>query len=161
MPDNHLAVLADRIADCPTPAAAWNVSRQPPVREYMLQASTIVTAWQARPETTGAAIALALRTATATRHHLRREQDVQLVWTGPTTPHVRAQPTSEIVERVINSAKRDLLLVSFATYPEPRVHKALQAAVQRGVNVAVLTENSEAAEGQYTQSSKDPFQGMD
>lgn len=161
MPDSHLTILATRIATCPNPAAAWAITRDPPVAEYIFQASAIVTAWQHQPDTTGAAVSLAIRTAVATRTRLRNAQRVDLVWTGPDTRHVQARATSDVVLEVIASARRDLLLVSYATYPEPRIRQALTEAIARGVNITALVENSRAAEGQYADAARDPFDGLD
>lgn len=161
MPDNHLAVLADRIAQCASPQQAWAVTREPPVREYQANATAIIGAWQQTPHLTGESVALAIRSATATIQTQRAQQNVQLVWTGPDTAHVRAEPTSDVVIRVINSAKKSLLLVSFANYPEPRIAAALKAALARKVIVSALTENEKAAEGQYKGPDQDPFSALD
>ena len=162
MPDSHLGILADRISACERPDQGWAVVREPPVREYISQATSIVAAWSGQPEpVTGQALALAIRSATVTRARLREAQDVHLVWTGPDTPHVRTQLTSDVVVGVINSAQRDLLLVSFANYPEPRISGALATALDRGVNVSILAENEAAAEGQYKGSVGDPYAGLE
>lgn len=160
MPDGHLNVLATRIGTCPNPAAAWAITREPPVAEYTLQATAIVNAWHTEPHTTGPAISLAIRAATNTRTRLRAAQTVDLVWTGPDTRHIRARRTSDVVIQVINSARRDLLLVSYATYPEKRIRVALTEALAGGVNITALIENEHAAEGQYEQANRDPFDGL-
>lgn len=161
MPDSHLGILADRIGNCVSPEQGWSVTREPPVREYMQQAASIVAAWNTQPEPlSGSALALALRAAMGTRSRLRAAQDVQLVWTGPDTAHVRTQLTSDVVIDVMSRAQKDLLLVSYANYPEPRVRSALVAAVDRGVNVSILAENAVAAEGQYEGPRDDPYEGL-
>lgn len=160
MPDSHLKILADRITECATPAQAWAITREPPVREYQYNATAIVNAWQQTPHRNGETIALAIRAATATRDRHRTQQHIQLVWTGPDTPHIHAEPTSDIVIKVINSAHRDLLLVSFANYPEPRITAALTDALDRNVNISALTENENAAEGQYKGPHQDPFANL-
>lgn len=161
MPDSHIGILADRIGACTTPEQGWVVTRQPPVREYMEQATRIVSAWTTQPEPmSGSALALALRAAMDTRARLRAAQDVQLVWTGPDTAHVRTQLTSDVVVDVIGRAEKDLLLVSYANFPEPRIRSALLMALGRGVNVSILAENAEAAEGQYEGPKQDPYAGL-
>ncbi len=161
MPDGHLLTLANRVAPIDSVANAWGITREPPVREYVEAATRILRAWERLPpDTTGATIAAALRSALTTRQHIAADQSIELVWTGPDTSHIRALPTSGVVIDVINAAERDLLLVSFASYRVDRIMTALRAAQNRDVNISLLLENATAAEGQYQGPVRDPFEGL-
>ncbi len=162
MPDAHLRVLADRIETHAQPETAWGITREPPVREYTAAAERILTAWSRTiPPPHGAAVASALRAASATRDAMTAAQHVELAWTGPDSTAIRAKPTSSVVTDLIGSARRSLLLVSFASRRVQPVIDALQRANARGVRISLLLENPDAAEGQYRGAAADPFPGID
>ena len=161
MPDGHLRILASRIAAHSTPATAWGITKEPPVREYTAAASRIIGAWTGLPDgVSGVTVAAAIGAAAATRTAMREHESVSLVWTGPDTQHIRAQRTSDVVLAVIAQARRDLLLVSFASTRVDRIRDALTDAAGRGVNISLLLETAEAAEGQYQGPAVDPFEGI-
>lgn len=161
MPLGHLTILADRITEHDTPATAWAITREPPVQAYTHAASRILRAWEDLPDgVTGATVGTAIGAAAATRTHLAARETVTLAWTGPDTTHLRATPTSSTITDVINSARRTLLLVSFATRAVKTINDTLRAAATRGVDISILTETETASEGAYQGGAHDAFDGV-
>lgn len=76
------------------------------------------------------------------RQQAQRESNVQLVWTGPTTPFVATRRTEQVLLDLINHAHSDLFLVSFVTYDVASVVDALNAAAARGIEICILLETS-------------------
>jgi phosphatidylserine/phosphatidylglycerophosphate/cardiolipin synthase-like enzyme len=102
--------------------------------------------WAARPDTAGAAIAIAFDAARSARRRARGPQ-VDVVATGPASAHVPVRLTSEVVVQLINGATHRLTLVSYAAYQIPAVVAALKAAVARGVQIGLILESPENLEG--------------
>jgi cardiolipin synthase len=70
----------------------------------------------------------------------RRHQSVSVVWTGPESGVSSSRLTAATVIELINAARSEILLVSYATRTEPSISAALSAAVARGVEVTLLAE---------------------
>lgn len=75
---------------------------------------------------------------TARRDH----RTVDLVWTGPEVPGSISRLTSEVVAELVDRARTDVLLVSYAMHNEPTLSAAIGRAVDRGVFVQVLCERT-------------------
>lgn len=73
----------------------------------------------------------------------RREESVELVWTGPATELVATRRTEQALLEVIQAARKDLFLVSFVAYEVPAIMKALSDAIGHGVKVSLLVESSD------------------
>lgn len=71
----------------------------------------------------------------------------EVAWTGPTPPLSPLRRTEQALLEVLNRARRELWLVSFAAYRIQSVVEALVAAVQRGCKVRLLLESPEESEG--------------
>lgn len=69
-----------------------------------------------------------------------RGQTVDVVWTGPASEVDTMRLTSAVVAELIAMARADLLLVSYATFPEHEVVSALKAACGRGIDVTMVVE---------------------
>jgi cardiolipin synthase A/B len=84
-----------------------------------------------------------------------RHQTVDVVWTGPESGISTSRLTAAAVIDLISEARRELLLVSFATQTEPGISAALDAASGRGVSIMLLAERH-ADNHSYSQAAK-PF----
>ncbi len=73
--------------------------------------------------------------------------DVRPVWTGPVSAVGGSRLTIAVVADLIAEAQREILLVSYATYPPAGVTAALSAAADRGVVVTLLLERAEDKPG--------------
>ncbi|CAM5349439.1 Cardiolipin synthase A [Streptomyces alboniger] len=113
----------------------------------------IQRAWQEEePRLSGAALALAQSTATASTS--TDEFAPQLVVSGPVSPTVPIRLTSGIVVDVIRSARESLVIVSFAAYDVPGVVAEIRAAVDRGVRVDLVLEETTSAARAFDQLHK-------
>ena len=72
-------------------------------------------------------------------------QRVQVVCSGPSTARVPVRATAQVVQDLIASARRELLLMTYSAKPYEPVLTALAAAVARGVKVAVVVETLQGA----------------
>jgi cardiolipin synthase A/B len=70
----------------------------------------------------------------------RQRQSMSVVWTGPESSVTTSRLTAATVIDLIDSARSEILLVSYATHTEPRMRVALSAAISRGVAVTLLAE---------------------
>lgn len=150
LPEGAIHPLAEAIATLPADswsalhAAATRVFAAPHYRE---QVGAFVTSWQTQaPNVPPTAVALALQAAATTLHRQRRVQTLELVWTGP----VSAQPlrrTAQVLQSVIDDARRELLIVSFAVYDIPEIGAALLRAAQRGVSIRLVIESPQVSAG--------------
>jgi phosphatidylserine/phosphatidylglycerophosphate/cardiolipin synthase-like enzyme len=85
----------------------------------------------------------------------RQHQTVTVVWTGPESRMHGSRLTAAAVIELIDSARQEILLVSFATQTEPTIRDALAAAVARGVTATLLAER--AADNPAYSIARAPF----
>ena len=88
----------------------------------------------------------------------RQHQTVSVVWTGPESGVSSSRLTAAAVIDLINAARSEILLVSYATQTEPTLNAALSAATARHVAVTLLIERYED-NPTYTAAST-PFPGL-
>lgn len=101
----------------------------------------VVAAW--RDTTIGAdELASMLLAASHVATAMTRQQSVELVWTGPTTPFVSTRRTEQALLQVIGSARVRLFITSFVAYDVSTIVVALNTASARGVAIAMLLESS-------------------
>ena len=150
LPEGAIPPLAEAIAG--VAPGAWAALHATATRvfaapQYREQVGVFLTIWQTQaPTLPPTSIALALQTAQVTLHRQRRAQTVELVWTGPTS----GQPlrrTAQVLQSVIDEARHDLLIVSFAVYDIPEIGAALLRAAQRGVRLSLVIESPQASAG--------------
>lgn len=122
-------------------AEALQAAPQPAQRARVV---SFLEAWLARaPDVPAEAVALALRAAAAATRNVREAQQVELVWTGPLAVGVPMRRTDQALLQVINSARRELLVVSFAVYKIPTIAEAIVRAATRGVVIRICVEAPE------------------
>lgn len=90
----------------------------------------------------------------------RRHQSVSVVWTGPESGVSTSRLTAATVIDLINQARVEILLVSYATQTEPSIAAALSAAAARGVTVTLLAERN-ADNPSYTSPLSVPFPSVE
>jgi cardiolipin synthase A/B len=96
----------------------------------------------------------AVRAVERARHY----QSVSVAWTGPESG-VSSRLTAAAVIELINAARSEILLVSYATQTEPQISAALSAAVARDVAVTLLAERH--ADNPSYSSAAIPFPGLE
>jgi PLD-like domain len=80
--------------------------------------------------------------AGAAYHQAKAEQEIELVWTGPSSKLVATRKTEQALLQVIDAAAYRLFMTSFVAYDVASVIKALARAVARGVTISMLLEAS-------------------
>jgi phosphatidylserine/phosphatidylglycerophosphate/cardiolipin synthase-like enzyme len=88
----------------------------------------------------------------------RQRQSVSVVWTGPESGLSSSRLTAAAVIDLIDAARSEILLVSYATQTEPSIKAALSAAAARSVAVTLLAERHEDNPS-YTAAGT-PFPGL-
>lgn len=106
----------------------------------------LVQTWLAT-ETTPREVALMLLATSHAQQKINVKQQIELVWTGPTTSFVSARRTEQVLLQVINSAKETLFITSFVAYDVSNLVTAINAAIERGVTVDMLLESSQSHGG--------------
>ena len=111
----RVEALADRLRDL-SPAEGKENLRQFVIKPTARAAlERLIAAWR-QQKIPGDVLAGILMGATLARQHAQRESSVELVWTGPTTPHVALRRTEQVLLDLINQAQSELFLVSFVAY---------------------------------------------
>ena len=86
-------------------------------------------------------------------------QSVEVVWTGPTAGAVPIRRIDQVLYDLILTAKRDILLLTFAAAKIERLKAALVAASHRNVKIRMVLEFDEESEGQLSKSALEAFSG--
>lgn len=90
-----------------------------------------------------AELAAMLMAASAAYHRAKAEQEIELVWTGPSSKLIATRKTEQALLQVIDAAASRLFITSFVAYDVASIIKALKRAIERGVHVSMLLEASE------------------
>jgi phosphatidylserine/phosphatidylglycerophosphate/cardiolipin synthase-like enzyme len=129
------------MAAYPTRAGADPVMAVVPSAHFGAVAKRLLKAWDDHPEVPGSELGPAIAAAAYAHDLARTEPEFELVMSGPTSTHVHARRTDEVLLEVIASARRSLLLVTFSLYMYPELKAALQQSIADGVHVTVLAED--------------------
>ncbi len=101
----------------------------------------------ATPDIGGAAISFALHVAA---HMASADQSVEIAWTGPGTDAVPVRRVDQVVYDLVESAKNEVLLVTFAAYKADRALSVLRDATERGVRVKLIIELAQESGGKIS-----------
>jgi cardiolipin synthase A/B len=101
----------------------------------------LLAAWQSNIP----AIELAgmLAGANAAYHRAKGEQEIELVWTGPSSKLIATRKTEQALLQVIDAAQSRLFITSFVAYDVASIMTALRRAIDRRVDVSMLLESSD------------------
>ncbi len=111
------------------------------IGDWSVQAPTIT------PAELGIMLTTALHGVTAARR-----QTLELVWTGPSSPSPLRR-TEQALLQLIDEAAHDVLIVAYAVYRVPDVQAALLRAAEREVQITIVIESPDQAEGQKAYSN--------
>ncbi len=147
--DELCGALAGLVEDAPPRqrASLSGVIASPHARARV---SGLIEAWGLAPDVSPASLAWALRAASHANERRRREQAIELVWTGPSPEGTVLRRTDQVLLDLIRSARRTLHVVTFAAYKIPILNEAMLAAARRGVAVTLIFESPEASAGKVT-----------
>ena len=110
-------------------------------------------AWLNNRNTSPLEVASALRGASAVIMQEINRGSVELVWTGPSTGQFPIRHTEQVLCELIETAKKQLFLVSFVAYEVSSIIKALTQAIERQVQINILLESSDKHGGRVTHDS--------
>jgi len=102
---------------------------------------------QVAPHVPLQALSLAIQSAARAAHANIDESSVELVWTGPESQTAAFRRTEQAILQILSSARRRIVLVSYAVYRIPHVSQALVAAAQRGITIDIIVETPHLVEG--------------
>lgn len=99
-----------------------------------------------------------LQTASATFQACRAEQQIELLWSGPSSANqIPVRRIDQALYDLIANASREILLVTFAAAKIGRLTEVLWKAVQRGVKIRLILEFKQSSEGQLSYDSLTAF----
>jgi cardiolipin synthase A/B len=161
LPVAQLHKLAHALSkhDAPTALVRHAVVNTVPTAVFRHHAAAICEAW-ASSDLGGAGVALAVWSSADAVDEVRGQQQVSVVWTGPATYEVPVRATSAVLAEVIDEARRNLIVVSFAAYKVATVVDALRAAADRGVNVRLVLESVVESKGKLSHDAKEAFDAL-
>lgn len=113
----------------------------------------LAAALNANPNVSSGELATMFRASSATASLAASASSVELVWTGPATSLVPIRHTAQVLTGLIDEARERLFVVSFVAYHVSGALDAMQRAIQRGVQVRVLLEQSKQQGGHLTVDS--------
>ena len=99
-----------------------------------------------------------LQTASATFQAYRAEQQIELLWSGPSSPsQIPKRRIDQALYDLINNASQEILLVTFAAAKVNRLTEVLWKAAQRGVKIRLILEFQQSSEGQLSYDALKAF----
>jgi phosphatidylserine/phosphatidylglycerophosphate/cardiolipin synthase-like enzyme len=135
----------------PQTGHAYQVSRvieSIPSSEAQFKVRDLLNFWQKHfPEIPLSSLGFALLTAAKASSYYRDQQKLDLVWTGPSSPMIPMRRTDQALLELIESARSNLLIVSFAVYKIQHIVKALNESAQKGISIDICLETPDASEG--------------
>ncbi|MEW1959574.1 DISARM system phospholipase D-like protein DrmC [Kineococcus sp. NPDC059986] len=99
-----------------------------------------------------------LEGAAAAARAARRQERVDVVWTGPSTATQLDRLTAASLLEVIDGAQNDLLIIGYAVQKQAQVVAAVSSALERNVEVTTLLERPE--DNPSFHGGSDPFAGL-
>jgi len=90
----------------------------------------------------------ALRAAAHVDDSYRKSQSLELVWTGPVGDSTAFRRTDQALLELIDGAREELIVVTFAAYRIPHVAEALLRAVKRKAAISIILESKDMSAGQ-------------
>lgn len=152
LPSDQVELLAAYVDIHPesTASVRAGMTTLVPTAGFAGQAGLLGEAWSRTDGVAGTAVAMALRSTTRAVERARQEQQIQTVWTGPTSKAVPLRQTMGVLVEVIKAAEHRLVVVSFAAYRVANVVEALHQAADRGVEIVVVVDEATDAGKAFT-----------
>jgi phosphatidylserine/phosphatidylglycerophosphate/cardiolipin synthase-like enzyme len=149
LPRITLESVAEAILTIPEGTLRAEISRRVAHHQHRDLALAFIDRWRSEAKEIDArTAAVALQAAALSEYTRRDSQSVELVWTGPDTGQTPFRRTEQAILQIIDAAKNQITLVSFAVYRIPTAGKALVRAAKRGVRLTVVVETPDKIEGQ-------------
>ena len=141
-PPDKVDQLARSIAKLPSARESGPVGDWATTPNAKLRLANMIAAWE-RVEVGPSELAGLVAGAGAAYRHAKAEQEVELVWTGPSSALVATRKTEQALLQVIDGARHKIFITSFVAYDVASIMTALQRALERKVTVTMLLEASD------------------
>jgi cardiolipin synthase len=141
-PPERTATLAEQVRALADSGSAQVLARwaaNPRARKAL---DDLMAAWK-NVSVTPAELAAMLVAGSAAYHRAKGEQEIDLVWTGPSSQLVATRKTEQALLEVIDAATERFFITSFVAYNVSTIMSALRRAADRGVQISMLLESSD------------------
>lgn len=150
--------LLEKLPHPPTSQQLVALANQLTQAEVRGMVGDLMEAWRSSSTAiTPQELAWSLRAASRMDEAHRARQSLELVWTGPTPESSTLRRTDQALLELIESARTELIMTTFAAYKVPTICTALVAAIEREVQVVLILESARASEGKVTFDPMDAF----
>lgn len=124
---------------------AAQVVGSPESRELV---TAFLTQWcKCSPDISPQSLSWALRAAGHVDDFHRRSQSCELVWTGPGVESSAFRRTDQALLELIDGARQELIVVTFAAYKIPHIAQSLLRAATRNVVISIVLESKDMSAG--------------
>lgn len=137
----HAARLATAMAPMVGPGDRMTLLAQIAAPGYAAAVSPLLDAWEAHTDVAGELLGAAVHAASISHDQARKDLGLELVVSGPSTPHLHARRTEQVLLELLAQAQREILLVTYSLQMYPALKSALQDALARGVAITVVAED--------------------
>lgn len=86
-------------------------------------------------------ISLAIKSSILVKDYEKSYETIQTIWTGPDSNIIPLRRTDMALIELINSAKSQLLIVTYAVYKVDKLLKAIEEAINKGVKIQFVFED--------------------
>lgn len=139
---DRIEIIADAISSLNSVSEFEQVRRAFGQNADQALTDRLYSSWKASPAVSPKEIASAFKAAVQVVTLMETRGALELVWTGPKTGLIPTRQTEQVMLEVIESAKKDLFLVTYVFYKASSIVAALEAAISRGIAVSILLESS-------------------
>jgi cardiolipin synthase A/B len=145
-PIDKMEQLAHSVGQLTDSSKASRILDWAPNPNSKARLASLIAAWQSEriPSCELSGILLG---ASVAYHYARSEQEIELVWTGPSTASVAMRKTEQALIQVIDAATERLFITSLVAYSVPSIMRALESAIRRNVKISMLLEESDEHSG--------------
>lgn len=152
--------VGEALAEHGSPAGAEVVLSAAKTPHAQVVVRRLLAAWLRHPEVSGRDLGAALAGAAFAHDMARRSRSMELVLSGPSSAHVHARRTDQVLIELINGAQRSLVLVTYSLTMYAELKLALRAALDRGVDITVLAEDPADGPPQFTKHPAAALAGL-
>jgi phosphatidylserine/phosphatidylglycerophosphate/cardiolipin synthase-like enzyme len=163
LPRSQVEALARALEhqDHPSASLLSNAMSVVPTPAFANLAGRLLDGWAADPAgISGAGLAIALTATARALDEVRKQEAIEIVWTGPLTNQVPVRLTREALLDVVRAATKELFVVSFAAYKVQDVVNALGDAADSGVKVRLVLETAKADGGTLSVGAAATFKAL-
>lgn len=119
-----------------------------PTPEFRDTINELLEAWRSEGHSfPPQSLALALASAAHSYQSVKKQTEIEIVWTGPTSGVIPLRRTEQALIEMIQETKKELLIVSFAVYDIAEIVAEMELAIARAVALTIVVETPESGQG--------------